>query len=186
MTNHTHTDTPDHNRSTVVFDMALRNAAQKAENAEMDPVLALSHQLHMRRLNRGTPSTQAKRPRHEAVLCQRCEVVDVLIGRLPIFPAVVSLDSGHRVTLKAGPALVLDAALFRAERKLRARTALRRTLLPSQPGECLLGPTASYLKPQEQPGWPNCQQRCGVLLVQGLPVVQVACGGPARCGSARP
>jgi hypothetical protein len=49
----THTRTSDHSRSNLVIDKALEIAAQKAENAQMEPLPALAHQLYLKKQGSG-------------------------------------------------------------------------------------------------------------------------------------
>ena len=149
--NYRHAADRDPNPS-LVIDMALANAARRTANAQLDPLPALAHQLHILKQGSGRSYTQSKKPRHEAIVCQRCEVVDVVIGRLATFPTEVTLACGHRVVVSAGPALVLAAALLRTARAEPARAALRRTLLPSRDDHIFMD-RARYLNPQEAPGW---------------------------------
>ena len=146
------TQTPDDQpASELAIDMSLMRAARLNDNAKLEPKPALAHPLHIRRLNHGTPVVRPKKPRHESVVCPRCQVLNVLIDRLPMYPAGTQLSCGHRVVLQRGPSLVLDAALFRSAGNYRAFRALRVTLLPRPMGGWPPGPEAEYLDADQDP-----------------------------------
>ena len=150
----THTQTPDRYpyNSELIIDTTLLRAAERAANAKLEPLPAEAHQLYILKKGSGRPYPVAKKPRHEAIACQRCGNATVLVNRLPVFPAEVGLPCGHRVNLKAGPELVMDAALFRTGNKRRALAALKLFILP-QPGGLTFGTGAvRLLKPAPPDG----------------------------------
>ena len=132
MTTHTHTDTPDDQATSKVgIKGALVYVAERAANAQMEPLPATAYPLYVKKQGAGGPFNLPKKPRQEAVICKRCDLVSVVIGRLPIFHQTVQLRCGHRIVLQPGPQIVIPAALFRSPGGVRVLGALTRLLLPA-------------------------------------------------------
>ena len=150
MTPHTNQTHDDQSATTIDIDVTLVLAARRAANSKMEPRPAAAYQLYVRKQGSGRPYDQPKKPRQEAVVCDRCGQVNIFHGRLPIFPMTVDLKCGHLVVLHGGSPIVLPAALFRSPGGIRVLGALRRLLvLPDDPKDTR--PRAEFMFPTKDP-----------------------------------